>query len=101
MGEVGLVVTRRVLEHVGRGAGDQKQIAVRGASAEIAGRLREVTARQRITLRLGGCVELVVGDPGAIWRAHQAGEMAADFDSLFELLSRRPDVEMQLVGEAV
>ena len=101
MGELGLVVTRRVLEHVARGAGDQKQIAVRGASAELAGRLRQVNARQRNTLRLGGCIELVVGDPGAIWRAHQAGEMAADFDSLFELLSRRPDVEMRFAGEVV
>ena len=46
-----------------------------------------MTARQRITLQLGGCVRLVVGDPGAIWRAHQAGEMEADFESLSELLS--------------
>ena len=66
MGELGLVVTRRVVEHVGRGADGEKQIAVRRASAELAGRLREVTARQRNTLRLGGCVELVVGDTGAV-----------------------------------
>ena len=35
MGELGLAMTPRVLEHVGRGAGDQKQIAVRRASAGI------------------------------------------------------------------
>ena len=58
----------------------------------------DATAREPVTLRLGGRVSVTVGDSGAIWRVHQHAR--ADFDSLFEILARQPDTDMEFVCEA-
>jgi hypothetical protein len=49
-------------------------------------------------LRLGGRVSLVVGDRGAIWRAHNE-QYAGDFEALFALLARYPSQPMRFLCE--
>jgi hypothetical protein len=98
MATVTLVVTQAHLNHVRAGGVNQEQIAVREASADIRPQLRQLDARNRVRLVLGGCVTLVAGDTGAIWRSHNA-ENAEDFDSLYGLLARRPGVGMQFLCE--
>lgn len=97
MSEVSLVVTGPVLAHTGADP-KERQIAVRLASPDIAQALAAITANARREILLGGCISLVIGDPGAIWRAHNTNRLD-DFDSLFELLSRRPDRDMRFLCE--
>lgn len=98
MGQVTLVVTRPELEHFTAGHRDEAQIALRSPSPDIAPTIRALTSSHRARLVLGGCVSLVAGDPGAIWRAHNE-QHAEDFDALFNLLARRPDQEMRFLCE--
>jgi len=90
---ISLSVTQKVLSHVARGNSGEKQIAIRGMSPELRDRLNLANAKNHVTIELGSAVRLTVGDTGAIWRAHNS-PYAEDFDLLFQLLSRRPDVNM-------
>jgi hypothetical protein len=96
MPTVTLVVTPPHLRHVKAGHENQKQIAMREASSDIWPRLSQLTAGNRVNIQIGGCVTLIAGDPGAIWLAHNK-EHVADFNSLFDLLARRPGVGMQFL----
>ena len=93
MGYINLVVTQAELDHYQSGHELEAQIALRSPSPDIAELIRGLTAKNQINFILGGCIILVAGDPGAIWRAHNE-EYIKDFDSLFFLLARRPDEEM-------
>src|SRR5579862_2023925 len=95
---ISLVVTQRALDHANAGNQSQRQIAIRAPSSDIQPRISQLSARHRAKLRLGGCVNLVAGDPGAIWGAHNQA-YAEDFDALFDLLARRPGVEMRFLCE--
>lgn len=81
MSEISLAVTKRVLEHAKPPRERERQIAYSDASPDVAARLASVSTKQRLKLRLGGRVTLVVADRGAIWRAHN-DEYADDFDAL-------------------
>jgi hypothetical protein len=100
MPEISLYVTRGVVEHSTVTAADQRQIAYREASADIAERLRAANRDHRVVLQLGDLVLLTVGDTSAIWRSHNK-ERAADFDALFEMLARYPDRPMRFLCELV
>ena len=78
----------------------ERQIAYSSPSADITDRLAAVTARDRVSLRLGGRITLIVADRGAIWRAHNA-QYADDFDALFAFLARYPSQPMRFVCEIV
>lgn len=95
MPTVFLVVTQRVADLVEQGQIAQRQIAIRRPAAEMRAVIAEATSANTVGLRLGNAITLVVGDNGAIWRAHQPNP--DDFDSLFDLLSRRPGQEMEFV----
>jgi hypothetical protein len=98
MAEISLAVTKAVLEYTGRGREKERQIAYTDASADIAARLAAVGAKQHVKLRLGGRITLVVGDRGAIWRAHN-DQYVEDFDGLFTFLARYPSLPMRFVCE--
>ena len=98
MAKINLVVTQAELDHFHSGHELEAQIALRNPSPEIIKTLRGLTAKNRVKLVLGGCIILVAGDPGAIWRAHNE-EFMKDFDSLFYLLARRPDQELTMYCE--
>ena len=96
MGQITLVVTSAELNYYNAGHAAEAQIALRSPSADIAPAIRDLTSKNRANLILGGCVTLVAADPGAIWRAHNE-ENVEDFDTLFDLLARRPDREMRFL----
>ena len=98
MGQISLVVTSRVHQRDAPGTLDERQIAYRSASADIAPTLAKANADGRVPIRLGGFADLSVGDTGAIWRAHNR-EKKHEFDTLFDLLRSRPDVEMRFLCE--
>lgn len=96
MGQITLVVTSTELNHYNAGHASEAQIALRSPSPDIAPAIEGLTSMNRANLILGGCVTLVAGDPGAVWRAHNK-EDPEDFDVLFNLLARRPDGEMRFL----
>lgn len=99
MGQLELVVTRAELDHCKEtGNKSERQITLRSPSADIADIIKGLNRNNRVTLVLGSCVSLVVGDTSAIWRAHNE-EYSEDFDILFNLLARRPDREMRFLCE--
>jgi hypothetical protein len=98
VGQITLVVTRRELGHFNAGHTAEAQIALRSPSPDLAPAIVALSSKNRANLMLGGCVSLVAGDPGAIWRAHN-DRTAEDFDTLFALLARRPDCEMRFICE--
>ena len=98
MGLITLVVTKAELDHFNSGHVSEAQIAIRAPSSDIGDVFRGLTTKNRVNLILGECITLVAGDPGAIWRAHNE-EYTKDFDSLFFMLSRRPDKEMRFLCE--
>lgn len=98
MGQITIVITSAELDHYNAGHASEAQIALRSASADIAPGIEKLTSTNRANLILGGCVTLVAGDPGAVWRAHN-NENLKDFDALFSLLARRPDGEMRFLCE--
>lgn len=98
MAEISLAVTKRVLEYTKTAGEKERQIAYTSASADIAPRLAEVTTQKHVKLRLGGRITLVVGDRGAIWRAHN-DTYATDFDALFNFLARHPSLPMRFLCE--
>lgn len=96
MGETSLVITRRVLEQVEIGGDNQKQIALPNSSQDIRNQLKSINFENKKTIRLGNSIPLIVGDTGAIWRTHNEDRFA-DFDEIFNLLSRRPDEEFRIM----
>ncbi len=98
MAEISLAVTKAVLEYTKASREKERQIAYTSPTADIAPRLSEVSAKQRVKLRLGGRLTLVVADRGAIWRAHNE-EHAADFNALFTFLARYPSQSMRFLCE--
>lgn len=98
MGQISLVVTNRVHHRDAPATVDERQIAFRSPSSDIAPALGRATSDGRVTLQLGGFLDLSVGDTGAIWRAHNR-EKQPEFDKLFALLRSRPDVEMRFLCE--
>jgi len=98
VGQITLVVTRAELNHYNSGHESEAQIALRSPTTDIALVIRNLTTKNRVNLILGGCITLVAGDPGAVWRAHNEQNIE-DFDSIFFLLARRPDEEMTFLCE--
>jgi hypothetical protein len=98
MATIDLVVTQKVLDRVAAGHTGESKIALRAPSAEIALAVSQIRAHKRVRARLGGCVTLVLGDTGAIWRAHNQDHLE-NFDDLFRLLARRPGVPMRFICE--
>ncbi len=98
MAEISLAVTKRVLEYTKAPREKERQIAYTAASADIVGPLAEVTTKHHVKLRLGGQITLVVGDRGAIWRAHN-DKYADDFDALFTFLAHYPSQPMRFLCE--
>src|SRR6266705_3194149 len=96
MAEVSLLVTQAELDYVATGRQNEQQIAVRSASQDVLDSLMQIDGRNRRELVVGGCISLVMGDRGAIWRAHNADRLE-DFDALFALLARRPRKEMRIL----
>ncbi len=99
MASISLVVTQLVLDRVRAGNPGERQIAIRSASPDIQARIQATNYANRVSIRLGGCITLVCGDSGAIWRAHNSQQYTDDFDSLYALLARRPGVEMRFLCE--
>lgn len=95
-----LAVTKGVLAYATGAREKERQIAYTQATPDIAPRLGEVGARQRLTLRLGDRLTLVVADRGAIWRAHNEQHLS-DFDALFEFLANYPSQPVRFVCEIV
>ena len=98
MSEISLIVTRAV--SVRSDLLSQRQIAYREPSDDIGRELEKADRDHRLTLSLGGFLQLHVGDTGAIWRSHNA-DCEAAFDALFDLLSLRPDMPMRFACELV
>jgi hypothetical protein len=96
--EISLAVTKAVLDYAKGPHEKERQIAYTAASADIAGRLGEVTKQKHVTVRLAGRITLVVGDRGAIWRVHNE-QYAKDFDALFTFLSHYPSQPMRFFCE--
>jgi hypothetical protein len=100
MAEISLAVTKGVIEYAKGPHEHERQVAYSAASPDIALRLAAVTTHDRVRLRLGGLITLVVADRGAIWRAHNA-EHLEDFDALFSFLARYPSRRMRFLCEIV
>ncbi|MBA3560717.1 MAG: hypothetical protein H0W30_19230 [Gemmatimonadaceae bacterium] len=98
MAEITLAVTKRVLDYAKGDREKERQIAYSSPSADIAARLGSVTRQDHLSLRLGGRITLIVGDRGAIWRAHNA-QYAEDFDALYTFLARYPSQPMRFLCE--
>jgi hypothetical protein len=100
MAEITLVVTQRVVNHTSQGHPDETQMAIRAPTPDIAPTIRQLTKTNRRTLRLGGCIDLTIGDTSAIHRSQNI-QQVEDFDALFELLARRPDHAMRFLCEVI
>jgi hypothetical protein len=98
MAEVSLLVTKAELDYVAAGRQNEQQIAVRSASEDVLDALMQIDGRNRRDLVIGGCIPLVMGDRGAIWRAYNSDRLE-DFDALFALLARRPGREVRILCE--
>lgn len=95
MSHITLCVTPGVLAQVNSGKAFQRQLAIRGASAQLSALIATANATNRVPVEVNGQFTLSIGDNSAIWGAHQApGQQAADFDDLFSLLSRRPGTDV-------
>ena len=100
MAEISLAVTKGVLDYAKGPREKERQIAYSAPSPDVAARLASVTTHDRVSLRLGGRITLVVADRGAIWRAHNA-QYAEDFDALFAFLARYPSQPMRFLCEII
>ena len=95
MGEITLVVTKDVLVEVFVKYNHyEKQIALRKASDDIIPLLVGINRDNRKTIILGNSIRLILGNNHAIWREHNDKHLE-DFDDIFHLLSRRPDIEFR------
>ncbi|MEI6236796.1 MAG: hypothetical protein WCT04_27365 [Planctomycetota bacterium] len=99
MPHITLAVTQAVLAQVAKPSGGpkQRQIAIRNSSPTLAAQIATASAKAGvfITVNVSGQFALVVGDTGAVWASHQAnGMQSLDFNDLYTLLSRRPDINV-------
>jgi hypothetical protein len=95
MAFITLAVTTPVIQQVNGGHEYQRQLAIRGASADLRSLIDKANAQNRVSIAICRAFELVVGDVGAIWGAHQSvGIQADDFLNLYSLLARRPDTSV-------
>lgn len=90
MAEISLVVTSKVLNYIGNSRRNQRQIAIRNPSADIADELASLTRSNQRRLILDGDICLVIRDTSAIWSSHNS-ENIDEFDALFECLALTPD----------
>lgn len=92
MPHITLKVATAVIEYVRMsGKRNNRQIAFTDYSSEFDA-LRNATKTDRVVVPVNGVFELSVGDISAVWPKHQTANFQADdFDSLYELLARRPD----------
>lgn len=101
MAEIGLRVTQKELDHVARVGKSQRQVGISSVSDDIAPRIRgRQKGQPRELLRLGGCIELVLGDTSAIWASHNSTRLR-EFDALYGFLSKFPDREVRFPCEMV
>lgn len=96
MSEISLRVTKAELDHLAEAGKDQRQIALTSPSQDIAAEVSSITAKNRRLLVIGGCIEFVLADRSALWRAHNT-DREKDYDALFNLLARRPDHAMRVL----
>jgi hypothetical protein len=100
MAFITLAVTRKVMEAVNSGDVHQRQIAIKGASPELRDAISNASKNNRVSVAVNREFYLSVGDTGAIWGAHQTpGLQVEDFNSLFDLLARRPDVPVKFAWD--
>lgn len=98
MSEISLAVTKGILEYAQGESAHARQIAYSNPSEDIAAQLAAITRTNRVTLRIGGLIVLVVADSSSIWRAHNR-EASDDFDFLFDFLAHYPSRKMRFVCE--
>lgn len=95
MSHITLAVTTKVMAQVRDGHNYQQQLAIRDASDDLQGLLKQASKQNIVTVAL--CQEFIlsVGDTAAIWAVHQQSEQQRrDFADLYSLLSRRPDTSV-------
>lgn len=90
MAEISLVVTSKVLNWVGNIRRNQRQIAMKHPSADIADEIASLKRSNCRRLILDGGTSLVICDTSAIWPSHNS-ENIDEFDALFDSLARTPD----------
>lgn len=93
-------MTKGILEYAQGENAHARQIAYSNPSEDIAAQLVAITRTNRIALRIGGLITLVVADSSSIWRAHNK-EAPDDFDYLFDFLSHYPSRKMRFVCEVL
>ena len=98
MNTISLTVTKRVINHLASGDFSQRQVAIRHASDQLRSAFATARKDRPIHICLGGYVNLVVGDTGAIWRSHNARNEPA-FDLIYKLLALKPEKPMQFTCE--
>lgn len=84
METVKLKVTSRVINQT-QNAQNQEQIAITEPSGPLASVIAAANSENRINVIFASALSLVLGDTGAIWRAHNRGNEDA-FDGLFEFV---------------
>jgi len=89
-----LCVTSAVIDQARLGD-HQKQIAITNPSPDIAPVIAGASSSNRAAVHISDQFTLMVGDTAAIWRSHQVGIQLADFDDLYSLLARRPDIPVK------
>jgi hypothetical protein len=77
-----------------------RQIAYSNPSEDIVAQLAAVTRSNRVTLRFGGIITLVLADSSSIWRVHNE-QFTEDFDILFDFLAHYPSRRMRFVCEVL
>src|ERR1051325_1739271 len=98
MPQITLAVTDAARNQANKTAADnQRQIAIKDASAELQERLKATHKGNKHSILIGGLIELIAGDTDAIWLSHQTGDVQRqDFNCLYELLARHVDQRLQI-----
>lgn len=95
MESIKLKVTSNVLFQIQK-SNNQEQIAINSPTGSFAPLLAQANKHNKINVILAGVLKLDIGDTSAIWRAHNSMN-EADFDALFNLLSKYPDKEFEFL----
>jgi hypothetical protein len=106
MSEVAVLVMQKGLDYTSRAHRNEAKISLRAPSPDLAPQLSTLNVGHHWTLRLylteTWFVDLVVGDFGAIHRAHQRNpHQVRDFDALYNLLARKPNLGARLRCEFI
>lgn len=97
MQEIELKVTSGVIRHfLAQNPRDWSQ-----AQIAIVNPPFRANARNRVEIRLGGIISLLVGDTHAIWHSHNVASetQRKDFERLFLLLANHPDQPVAFSAE--